>query len=65
MTKSTIRRPGDGVRLREALTDRSSLPRACPNRTPVKTEIVIEWPGEARDDQFDDRGGLGMAVATV
>lgn len=49
----------------EALTDRSSRPRACPNRTPVKVEIVIERLRRARMTSSAIAARLGMAVSTV
>ncbi|MDQ1250475.1 MAG: Transposase InsO family protein [Actinomycetota bacterium] len=49
----------------EPLTDRSSRPGSSPNRTPVKTEIVIERLRRTRMTSSAIAARLGMAVSTV
>jgi transposase InsO family protein len=49
----------------EPMTDRSSRPGSCPNRTPVKVEIVIERLRRARMTSSAIAAALGMAVSTV
>lgn len=49
----------------EALTDRSSRPHSCPNRTPEKVEIAIERLRRLRKTSSAIAAALGMAVSTV
>lgn len=49
----------------EPMTDRSSRPGSCPNRTPVKVEMVIERLRRARMTASAIAARLGMAVSTV